>query len=175
MTQDNHDVVITHLEPDILEGEVKWALESITTNKASGGDGIPVDLLQTLKGDAVKVLHSICQEIWKTQQWPQDWKRSVLVPIPKKGNAKECSNYRTIALILHVSKVMLKILQARLQQYVNRELPDVQSGFRKGRGTRDQIANVHWIIKKARVFQENIYFCFIDYAKALDCVDHNKL
>ena len=172
---DNHDGVITDLEPDILECEVKWALESITTNKASGGDGIPVELFQILKDDAVKVLHSICQQIWKTQQWPQDWKRSVFIPIPKKGNAKECSNYRTIALISHASKVMLKILQARLQQYVNRELPDVQAGFRKGRGTRDQIANIRWIMEKAREFQKNIYFCFIDYAKAFDCVDHNKL
>ena len=172
---DNHDGVITDLEPDILECEVKWALESITTNKASGGDGIPVELFQILKDDAVKVLHSICQQIWKTQQWPQDWKRSVFIPIPKKGNAKECSNYHTIALISHASKVMLKILQARLQQYVNRELPDVQAGFRKGRGTRDQIANIRWIMEKAREFQKNIYFCFIDYAKAFDCVDHNKL
>ena len=172
---DNHHGVITHLEPDILECEVKWALESITTNKASGGDGIPVELFQILKDDAVKVLHSICQQIWKTQQWPQDWKRSVFIPIPKKGNAKECSNYHTIALISHASKVMLKILQARLQQYVNRELPDVQAGFRKGRGTRDQIANICWIMEKAREFQKNIYFCFIDYAKAFDCVDHNKL
>ena len=138
---DNHDGVLTHLEPDILECEVKWALESITSNKASGGDGIPVVLFQILKDDAVKVLHSICQQIW-TQQWPQDWKRSVFIPIPKKGNAKECSNSHTIALISHASKVMLKILQARLQQYVNCELPDVQAGFRKGRGTRDQIANI---------------------------------
>ena len=134
---DNHDGVITHLEPDILECEVKWALDSITMNKASGGDEIPVELFQILKDDAVKVLHSICQQIWKTQQWPQDWKMSVLIPIPKKGNAKECSNYCTIAFISHASKVMLKILQARLQQYVNHELPDVQAGFRKGRGTRD--------------------------------------
>ena len=122
---DNHNGVITHLEPDILECEVKWALGSITTNKASGGDGIPVELFQILKDDAVKVLHSICQQIWKTQQWPQDWKRSVFIPIPKKGNAKECSNHHTIALISHVSKVMFKILQARLQQYMNCELPDV--------------------------------------------------
>ena len=121
------------------------------------------------------MLHLICQHIWKTQQWPQDWKRSVFIPIPKKGNLKECSNYRTIALISHASKVMLKTLQARLQQYVNRELPDVQAGFRKGRGTRNQIAIICWIIKKAREFQKNIYFCFIDYAKAFDCVDHNKL
>ena len=122
---DNHDGVITHLEPDILECEVKWALGSIPMIKARGGDGIPVELFQILKDDAVKVLHSICQQIWKTQQWPEDWKRSVFIPIPKKGNAKECSNYCTIALISHTSKVMLKILQARLQQYVNHELPDV--------------------------------------------------
>ena len=150
-------------------------LRKITTNKASGGDGIPVELFQILKENAVKVLHSICQQIWKTQQWPQDWKRPVFIPIPKKGNAKECWNYRTIALISHASKVMLKILQARLQQYVNCELPDVQAGFRKGRGTRDQIANICWIIKKAREFQENIYFRFIDYTKAFDYVDHSKL
>ena len=143
-------------------------------NKDSGGDGIPAKLFQILEDDAVKVLHSICQQIWKTQQWPQDWKRSVFIPIPKKGNTKECSNYCTIALFLHTSKVMLKILQARLQQYVNRELPDVQAGFRRGRGTRDQIAKIRWIIEKAREFQKNIY-CFIDYAKAFDCVDHNKL
>ena len=121
------------------------------------------------------MLHSLCQHIRKTQQWPQDWKRSVFIPIPKKGNAKECSNYRTIALISHISKVMLKIPQARLEQYVNREFPDVQAGFRKGRGTRGQIANLRWIIEKARDFQENIYFCFIDYIKAFDCVDYNKL
>ena len=144
-------------------------------NKASGGNEIPVELFQILKDDAVNVLHSIYQQIWKTQQWPQDWKRPVFIPISKKGNAKECSNYRTIALISHASKVMHKILKARLQQYVNRELPDVQAGFRKGRGTRDKIANNHWIIKKAREFQKNIYFCFIDYAKVFDCVDHNKL
>ena len=148
--QDYHDGVITDLEPDILECEVKWALESITTNKATGGDGIPVELFQILKDDAVKVLHSICQHIWKTQQWPQDWKRSVFIPIPKKGNAKECSIYHTIALILHTSKVMLKILQARLQQYINQGLPDVQTGCRKCRGIRDQIANIHWIIAQAR-------------------------
>ena len=164
--------MITDLEPDILECEVKWALESITTNKANGGDAIPVELFQILEDDAVKVLHSICQQIWKTQQWTQDWKRSVFIPIPKKGKAKEYSNYRTIALISHASKVMLKILQARLQQYMNHELPDVQAGFRKG---RDQIANIRCIIEKAREFQKNIFFCFIDYAKASDCVDHNKL
>ena len=168
--------MITHLGPDILECEVKWALALfITMNKASGGDGIPVELFQILKDDSVKVLHSVYQQIWKTQQWPQDWKTSVFIPISKKGNSKECSNYGTIALISHTSKVMLKILQARLQQYVNRELPDVQAGLRKGRGTRDQIANICWIIKKARQFQKNIYFCFIDYAKAFDRVDHNKL
>ena len=141
--------MITYLEPFILECEGKWVLGGIPMNKASGGDGIPVELFHILNNDAVKALHSICQQIWKTQQWPQDWKRSVFTPSPKKGNAKECSNYHPVALISHVSKIMLKILQARLQQYVNRELPDVQAGFRKGRGTRDQIANIHWIIKKA--------------------------
>ena len=150
-------------------------LRNITMNKASGGDGIPVELFQILKDDAAKVLNSICQQIWKTQQWLQDWKRSVFIPIPKKGNAKEWWNYCTIALISHVSKVMFKILQVRLQQYMNHELPDVQAGFRKGRGTRDQIANICWIIKKAREFQKNISFCFTDYAKAFDCVDHSKL
>ena len=128
----------------------------------------------TLNDDAVKVLNSICKQNWKTQQWPQNWKRSVFIPIPKKGNAKECSNYGTIALISYASKVMLKILQARLHQYVNHELPDIQPGFRKGRGIRDQIANTHWIIEKARKFQENTYFCFIDYAKTFDYTDHNK-
>ena len=172
---DNHDGVITHLEPDILKCKVKWALGSITTKKASGSDGIPVELFQILKDDAGNVLHSICQQIWKTRQWPQDWKRSVLIPIPKKGNAKKCSKYCTIALISHTSKIMLKILQARLQQYTNHELPDVQDGFRKSRGTRDQIANIHWIIEKAREFQKSIYCCFIDSPKAFDCVDHNKL
>ena len=142
-------------------------------NKASGGDGIPFELFQILKDDTVKVLHSICQQIWKTQQWPQNRKRLVFIPIPKKGNAKECSNYHTTALISHTSKVMLKILQDRLQQYVKHEIPDVQAGFRKGRGTRDQIANIPWIVEKAREFQKNIYFCLIDYAKAFDCVDHN--
>ena len=167
--------MITHLEPDMLECKVKWALESISTSKASGGDGIPVGLLKILKDDAVKVLHSICQQIWKTQQWPQGWKRSVFIPIQKKGNAKECSNNNTIALISHDSKVMFKYHQARLQKCRNIELPDVQAGFRKGRGTRDQIANICWIMEKAREFQKNIYFCFIDYAKAFDSVDHNKL
>ena len=154
---DNHDGMITNLEPDILECKVKWALESVTMNRASGGDGIPVELFRILKDGTVKVLHSICQQIWKTQQWPQDWKWSVFIPIPKKGNAKECSNYCTIALISHASKVILKI-QARLQQSVNRELPDVQAGFRKDRGTRGQIANIHWIIEKAREFQKKHLF-----------------
>ena len=163
----NHNGVITPLEPDILECEVKWALGSITTNKASGDDGIPVELFQIPKDDAVKLLHSVCQQIWKTQQWPQDWKRSVFIPIPKKGNAKECSNYYTIVLISHSSKVILKILQARLQQYVNCELPDVQPGFRKGRRIRDQIANIHWIIENAREFQKNIYFCLLTMPKPL--------
>ena len=159
--------MITHLEPDILECEVKWALGRNTTNKASGGHGIPVELFQTLKYDAVKVLHAICQQIWKTQQWPQDWKRSVFISNPKKGNIKECSNYRTMALISHASKVMLKILQVRIQEYVNCELPNVQAGFRKGRGTRDQIANICWIIEKVREFQKNFYLGFIDYVKPL--------
>ena len=144
-------------------------------NKTSGSDGIPVELFQILKDDAVKGLQSICQQIWKTQQWPQGWKWSVLFLIPKRGNAEECSNYCTIAVLSHASKVILKSLQARLQQYVNHELPDIQAGFRKGRGTRDQIANVRWIIEKSRESPKNIYFCFIDYAKAFDCVDHNKL
>ena len=158
---DNPDGVITDLEPDILECKVKWALGSITTNKASGGDGIPVELFRILRDDAVKVLHSTCQQIWKTQQWLQDWKRSVFIPIPKKGNAKECSEYCTISLNSHASKLMLKILQARLQQYVNYEPPEVQAGFRKGSGTRDQIANICWIMEKAKEFQKNIYFYFI--------------
>ena len=126
-------ITYTHLEPDILECEVKWAFGGITTSKGSGGDEIPAELFQILKDDAVKVLHSVCQQIWKTQQGPQDWKRSVFIPIPKKGNAKECSNYCTVALISHTSKVKLKIPQAKLQQYMNHEIPDVQAGFRKGR------------------------------------------
>ena len=170
---DNHNGVITHLEPDILECKVKWALGSITTNKACGGDGIPVELFQILKDDAAKVLHSICQQIWKTQQWPQDWNRSVFILIPKKDNDKEYSNQHTIALISQANEVTLEILQARHHQYVKRELPDVQAGFI--RGTRDQITNIHWITEKAREFKKNIYFCFINYAKDFDCVDHNKL
>ena len=149
---DNHHSVFTHLELDILECEVKWALGSIAMNKASGGDKIPVELFQILKYDVVKVLYSISHQILKIQQWPQDWKRSVSIPIPKKGNAKECSDYCTIALISHASKVMLTILQARLQQYANCELPDVQAGCKKDRGTRDEIANIRWIIDKAREF-----------------------
>ena len=163
---DNHDGVITHVEPDILECKVKWALGYIIRNKASGGDGNPVELFQILEDDTVKVLYSMFQQIWKTQQWPQDWKRSILIPTPKKGNAEECSNYYTIALISHASKVMLKILQARLQLYVDCEPVDVQAGFRKGRGTRDQIATIHWIMEKAGEFQKNIYFCSINYIKA---------
>ena len=146
---DNHDGVVTHLEPDILEWEFKWTFGSITINKVSGGDGIPAELFQMkYEDDAVKVLHSICQQIWKTQQWPWDWNRLVFIPTPKKSNAKECSNYCTIVLISYASKVMLKILQARLQQYMNWELPDVQTGLRKGRGTRDEIANIRWSIEK---------------------------
>ena len=144
-------------------------------NKVSEGDRILAELFNILKDDAVKGLHSICQQVWKTQQWPQDWKRSAFIPIPNKGNAKECSNYCTIALISHASTGMLKILQARLQQYMNCENPDIQGGFRKGSGTRNQIANCCWIIEKAREFQKNIYFCFIEYAKDFDCADHNKL
>ena len=147
---DNYDGVITHLEPDILECEVKWALGSITTNKACEGDAIPVELFQFLKDDTVKVLHSVCQQIWKTRQWPKDWKMSVFIPILEKGNTEEYSNYHISALISQASEVMLKILQVKLQQYVNRDLPDAQAGFRKGKGTIDRIANICWIIKKAR-------------------------
>ena len=159
---DNRDGAVTHLEPDILECEENGALGSITINKASG---ISDEVFEILKDGTVNVLHSICQQNWKTQQCPQDWIRQVFIPNPKKGNAKECSNYCTIALDSHASKVTLKILQVSLQQYVKHELPDVEAGFRKGKGTRDQIANIHWIIKKAKEFQKNIYFCFIDYAK----------
>ena len=154
----------TSILPDILECGVKWALWRITTNKVSCGDGISAELFQILKDDDVKVLHSIYQQIWKTQQWPWNWESWVFTPNSKKGNAKECSDYHRIALISPASKVSLKILQARLQEDMIQELPDVQDGFRKGRGTRDQIANIRWIIEKAREFQENIYFCFIDYA-----------
>ena len=157
----------THLEPGILECEVKWALGSIITNKASGGDVIPVELSQILKDDAVKVLHSICQQIWRTQQCPQDWKRSVFIPIPKKGNAKECSNYHTIALISHASKVMLKILQARLQQYMNHELPDVQAGFRKGRGQRSNCQHPLDHGKSKRVPEKTSISAFLTIPKPL--------
>ena len=157
---DDHYGVVTRLGPDILECEVKWALGSITTNTASGVDGIPVELFQVLKDDAVKVLHSICQQIWKTQQWPQDWKRPGFIPIPKKSNAKECSNYCTIALISHASKVMLKILQARLQKYVNHKFPDVQAGFRKRRRTRDQIANTLDHGKSKRVPEKHLFLLY---------------
>ena len=158
-----HEVVITHthLESDILEREVRWALGSITTNKASGGDEIPVELFQILKGDAVKALYSICQQIWKTQQWPQEWKRSVFIPIPKKGNTKECSNYHTIALISHTSKVMLKILQARLQQYMNCELPDVQAAFKKRQ--RNRRSNCQHLLdhrKSKRVPEKHLFLLY---------------
>ena len=169
---DNHDGVITHLEPNILECTVKQALGSIITKKASGSDRFPVELFQTLKDDAVKVLHSICQQIWKMRQWPQDWKRPVFIPIPKKGNAKECSVYHTIALISHASKVMLKILKGRLQQYVNNELSDVQAGFRNGRGTRDQIANICWIIEKARVPEKHLFLLYLLWQSLW--VDHKQ-
>ena len=152
--------MITHLEPDILECEVKWALESITTNKASGGDGIPVELFQILEDDAMKVLHSICQQIWKTQQWPQDWKRSVFIPIPKKGNAIECSNYCTIALISLASKVMPKILQATVQQYVNRELPDVQAGFRKSSEPEIKLPTSTGSSKNKRVPEKHLFLLY---------------
>ena len=158
--------VVSHTKPDILECEVKWALGSTVVNKVSGCDRIPVELFKTLKDDAIKVLHSIRQLIWKTQQWPRTGKGQPFIPIPKKGSTKECSNHWTIAFILHASKVMLKTLHARLQHYANQELPDVQVGFRKGRGTRDHIANIHWIVEKAWEFQKNVCLCFIDYAKA---------
>ena len=152
--------MITHLEPDILECKLKWALGSITTNKTGRHDRIPFELFQILRYDAVKVLHSICQQFWKTQQRSQNWKRSVLIPIPKKDNEKECSNYRTIALITHTSKVMLKSLQVRLQQYMNREFPDVSSWFRRSKRTRDQTANICWIIEKARVPEKHLFLIY---------------
>ena len=157
---DNHDGVITHLEPDILQCEVKWALGSIITNKASGDDEIPAELFQILRDDAVKVLHSICQQIWKTQQWPQDWKRSVFIPIPKKDNGKECSNYHTIALISHANKLMLKILQARLQWYINCELPDVQTGFRKAENQRSNCQHPLDHQKSKRVTEKHILLLY---------------
>ena len=163
---DNYDAVVTHPELVILECEVKWALGSSAVNKVNGCDGIPVELFKTLKDDAIKVLHSICQQIWKTQQLPQDWKMSIFILIPKKGSTKKCSSHRTTALISHASKIMLKILQARLQHNMNQELPDIQAGFRNGRGNRDQIADICQITEKAREFQKNIYLFFIDYTKA---------
>ena len=163
--------MVHHAEPDIQESEVKRALGSPAAIKASACTGILLELGKTLKKGAIKVLHSVCQQIWKMQQWLQDWKRSILIPVPKKGSTKECANPRTVAVITHTSKVMLKILRAKLQQYANQELPDVQAEFRKGKGTRDQVANIHCIIEKAREFQKNIYLCFINYAKAFDCVD----
>ena len=159
--------MITDLESDILECKVKWALENITTNKGNGDDGIPIELFQILKNGAVKVLYSTCQQTWKTQQWPQDWKRSVFIPIPKKGNAKEYSNYHTIALISHTSKVMLKFLQARFQQYMNQELPDIQAGFRKDRRTADQTADICGIIEKAREFQKKYLPLFYGLCQSL--------
>ena len=159
---DCYDGVISQPEPDILESEVKWALGSTAVKKAHGCTGIPVELFKTLQDDVIKVLHSLYQQIWKTQQWPQDWKRSILIPIPKKGSIKECANHQTIALISHASKVMLKILHARLLHYANQKPPDVQAEIRKGRGTRDQIANICWITEKAREFQKDIYLCFIN-------------
>ena len=164
---DNQHGMVTHLDPDILKWEVKWTLRRIPMNKASRGDGILAEVFQILKEDAVKLLYSICQQIWKTQQWPQKWKQSVFIPIPKKGNAKECSNYSTLVLISHARKVMLKILQARIQQYMNQELLDAQVEFWKGRRNRDQNVNFCWIIEKLRGFQKNIYFCFIDYTNSL--------
>ena len=174
---DNQDGVVTQTEPDILECEVKWALGGTAANKAGGDDGIPAKLFKILKDDAGKVLYSVCQQIWKTQQWPQNWKRSIFIPIPKKGNTKECSNYLTVSLISHASKVMFNILLARLQQYMKWELPDVQFGFRKGRGTRNQIPNIHWIIKKARELKKKkIASVSSTVLKSfLDCVDHNRL
>ena len=170
----NYNGVVSHPEPDILENEVKWALRSTAVNKASGCNEILAELFKSLKDDAIKVLHSLCQQSWKTQKWSQDWKRSILIPIPK-GGTKECANHWTVALISHASKVIHKILHARLQHYLNQDLPDVQAEFRKGRGTRDQIANIRWIIERAREFQKNIYLCFINYYAAFDCIDHDKL
>jgi exonuclease III len=163
------------LEPDILDSEVKFAMEQLANGKAPGHDGIPIECFKAIKEDAVKILTKFCQQIWKTQKWPQDWKTSIFIPIPKNGNAKDCSNYRTIALISHASKIMLKIIQRRLEPFLEREMPVTQAGFRKGRGTRDQIANLRWLMEKAREYQKEFYLCFIDYSKAFDCVDHEKL
>ncbi|CAF0988117.1 unnamed protein product, partial [Didymodactylos carnosus] len=168
--EDNHEV-----EPEILPSEVQWALNALSKCKAPGVDEIPIELIQALGNDAIKVPTTLCQQIWKTKQWPNDWKRSIFVPIPKKTNGKDCSNYRTVALISHASKIMLKVIQGRLQPYIERELPDVQAGFRRGRGTRDQITNLRWIMEKAREFQNEAFLCFIDYGKAFDCVGHTRL
>ena len=154
--------MVSHPQPDILESEVKWALGSTAVNKVSECDRIPEELFKTLKDDVIKIIHSLCQQIWKTQQWAQDWRRSILILLPRKGSTKEHSNHQTVALISHASKVMLKILHAGLQHYVNQERPVVQAGFRKGRGTRNQIANIFWITEQAREFQKNIYLCFIN-------------
>ncbi|CAF4950873.1 unnamed protein product, partial [Rotaria socialis] len=163
------------LEPDILESEVKFAIETLANGKAPGHDGIPIECFKTIKEDAVKILTKLCQQIWKTQKWPQDWKTSIFIPIPKNGNSKDCSNYRTIALISHASKIMLKIIQRRLEPFLEREMPATQARLRKGRGTRDQIANIRWLMEKTREYQKEFYLCFIDYSKAFDCVDHEKL
>ena len=166
---DNHgDGVVTHLKPDILECEVKQTLGNITTNEANGGDGISAELFQILKDDAVKVLYSICQQIWKTQQWPQDWKKSAFIPIPFFENGQT-------TIQLHSFHMLISSCSKSFKQYMNRGLPDVQTGLQRGRRTRDKIANIHWIMEKARKFQKNIYLCFIDYTKAFDCVDHDKL
>ena len=166
--------MVTHVDADILKCKVKLALGSIVMNKDSGDDEIASKLFKILKDDAVKALYSICQQIWRTQQRQQDWKRSVCISIPKNFNAKECSNYHTIVLISNANKVMFKVLQARLQQYMNQELPHVPAGFQRGRGNRDQITDICCIIEKAREFQENISLCYIDYMKVFDCVDYNK-
>ena len=162
-------------EPGILESEVRWAIQALANGKAPGEDEIPIECFKVLKEDAIKVLTALCQQIWNTRQWPEDWKKSIFIPIPKKGNATDCSNYRTIALISHASKIMLKIIQRRLQPFLEREMADTQAGFRTGRGTRDQIANLRWILEKTREFQKEFYICFIDYSKAFDCVNHEKL
>ena len=163
------------LEPGILESEVKFAMKTVANGKASGHDGIPIECFKTVKEDAVKILTKLCRQIWKTQKWPQDWKKSIITPIPKNGNAKYCSNYQTIALISHTSKIMLKIIQRRLEPFLGRVMPVTQAGFRKGRGTRDQITNLRWLMETAREYQKEFYICFIDYNKAFDCVDHEKL
>ncbi|CAI9728353.1 Hypothetical predicted protein [Octopus vulgaris] len=160
------------LEPDILEDEVVWAMKQLTNRKAPGTDCIPLELLEPIP---TKTLTPLCQRIWRTCKWPREWKRSVFFPIPKKKDTKDCANYRTITLIPHVSEILLKIIQKRLNTTIERELPEVQAGFRKGRGTRDHIANLRWILEKAREYQKKLYMCFIDYSKAFDSIDHDKL